>query len=360
MTEKKAFRFLIMAILIFTLLFLISLTSFIFAPIGAYITAIAVPIVGSGILFYITNPLVNFLEKYKVPRLVGILIVFLLLIAFAFFSVYFIIPIIQEEAEKLTENTPAMIAAFEEFLILFQNRQDFLPEGLENTLQNWIDNLDTYVETVTTFLFSFLGQLFNFLFAFVLIPFFLFFMLKDGQKFVPFITSFLSKSKAESTATLLASMNRTVSSFVQGQFLVSLSVGIMLLVGYLVIGLNYAIVLALFALIMNLIPFVGPWISAVPAVIIGFFQDPMTGVWAAILMIVAQQIESNLISPNIMGKALKVHPLTVITLILAGGAIAGFLGLLFVIPAYAVFKTILTHFYHEWQDTQPKGDKTIF
>lgn len=71
-------------------------------------------------------------------------------------------------------------------------------------------------------------------------------------------------------------------------------------------------------------------------------------------MLVAQQIESNLISPNVMGRVLALHPLTVITLILAAGGIAGFLGVLFIIPAYAVIKTIISHFYHEWKQGQPE------
>lgn len=360
LTEKKVFRFLVIAVLFFTLMFLMSITSFIFMPIGAYLAAIAVPIVGSGILYYITNPLVNLLEKYKVPRLVGILIVFLLLIAFVFFSVNVLIPIVQEQFNKLVANTPNMARSMEELFILWQNRQNYLPESLENAIQNVIDNLNTYVEGITGFLFSFIGQIFSFLFSFVLIPFFLFFMLKDGKKFVPFVTSFLSDKKAKSLAVLLKNVNKTLSSFIQGQFIVSFSVGIMLLAGYLIVDLNYAVMLALFGLVMNLIPFVGPWISAIPAVIIGFFQDPMVGLWTAVIMIVAQQIESNLISPNVMGRVLKIHPLTVITLILAAGAIAGFIGLLFIIPSYAVFKTVISHFYHEWQENQSVGEKKLF
>src|SRR5690625_6352483 len=97
---------------------------------------------------------------------------------------------------------------------------------------------------------------------------------------------------------------------------------------------------------MNLIPFVGPWLSAIPAVIIGFFQDPMIGVWTAVVMIVAQQIESSLISPNIMGKVLKLHPLTVITIILFQGPILGFLGLFFAVQPALLSKTFFRHFFY--------------
>ncbi|SDB81732.1 Predicted PurR-regulated permease PerM [Pelagirhabdus alkalitolerans] len=360
MTEQKPFRFLAYAILVFTLIFLLNLTGFIFRPVGTLIAAIAVPIVGAGLLFYLTNPLVNLLEKFKIKRIYGVLAVFIILISVVYFSIYFIIPPIQEQFARLSDNAPAMVDSFDEIWQLWQNRQEYIPETIEESIENVINNIEDYFEQIASSLFGFIGSLFSFVFSFLLIPFFLFFMLKDSGKFIPFATSFFSKSKADSLETLLQNINRSLAAFIQGQALVSLCVGIMLYIGYIAVGLNYALMLAVFGLFMNLIPFVGPWLSAIPAVIIGFFQDPLIGLWTAIIMIVAQQIESNLISPNVMGKVLKVHPLTVITLILAAGAIAGFLGLLFAVPAYAVAKTIVSHFYHVYTDQKPVGHKNLF
>lgn len=357
--QKKSIRLLVTAILIFLLVYLISITNFIFAPVAAYLTAIAVPIVGAGVIFYITNPLVNLLEKYKVPRMLGILVVFLLIVILIFLGINFVVPIVQQQFDKLTNSLPSMINSAEELINLWQNRQSYIPEQLETTIQNMTDNLNTYVENITSVLVDAIGQIFSFVFAFFLIPFFLFFMLKDGEKFIPFITKFLSEEKAKSLKTLANDINHTLASFIQGQFIVSVCVGVMLYIGYIIIDLDYSLTLALFAVLMNFIPFVGPFLSAIPAVLVGFFQEPMLGVWAAVVMIIAQQIESNFISPNVMGKVLQIHPLTVITLILAAGGIAGFLGLLFIIPAYAVVKTIISHFYHEWRKRQPEDEKEI-
>ncbi|SEO22177.1 Predicted PurR-regulated permease PerM [Amphibacillus marinus] len=359
MLEQKPFKFLVYTILIFTLIFLINLTGFVFYPVGRLIAAIAVPIIGAGFLFYITNPFVNLLEKYKVKRIFAVLIVFLVLILIVFFSIYFIVPPLQEQFSRLVDNAPQMATYFEDLFELWQNRQEFIPASIEDSIQNVLDNFDSYAEAIMSSLFSFIGSFFSFVFSFVLIPFFLFFMLKDGQKFIPFISSFLSKSKADSLAVLLKNINITLASFIQGQFFISFCLGILLYIGYLIVGLNYALMLAIFGLFMNMIPFVGPWIAAVPAIIIGFFQDPMIGVWTAVIMIVAQQLES-IISPNIMGKVLKIHPLTVLTLILTAGSIAGFIGLLFAVPAYAVARTIVNHFYLIYTNKRPFGKKNLF
>ncbi|CQR46111.1 pheromone autoinducer 2 transporter [Paraliobacillus sp. PM-2] len=359
MLQKKSTRILVTTILIFLLIYLISITNFIFAPVAAYLAAIAVPIIGAGLIFYITNPLVNLLEKYKVPRILGIIIVFLLILGLVFFGINFVAPIVQQQFIKLEKSLPNMVEAAEDLINLWKNRQSYFPKQLESTIQNITNNLSTYVENITGSLVDAIGQIFSFVFSFFLIPFFLFFMLKDGDKFIPFITQFLSDGKSASLKKLASNINHTLASFIQGQFIVSLCVGIMLYIGYIIIDLPYSLTLALFGVVMNLIPFVGPFLSAIPAVIVGFFQEPMLGIWAAVVMIIAQQVESNFISPNVMGKVLKIHPLTVITLILAAGGIAGFLGLLFIIPMYAVIKTIISHFYHEWRERQPADEKEI-
>ncbi|SHM64277.1 AI-2E family transporter [Gracilibacillus kekensis] len=360
MFQKRSIRILITLILIFVLVYLIYLTRFIFEPVGAYLTAIAVPIIGAGIIFYITNPIVNWLEKKKVPRIAGTFIVFLLVVFFVAIVIQFIAPIVQKQFSNFVDSVPKMVDNTIQLFEMWQENQNIIPPQFENAIQNMIDNLSGYAERITSGIIGVIGQIFSFIFAIFLIPFFLFFMLKDGYKFVPFVTKFLSPAKAESFKTLTANINHTLSSFIQGQFIVSVCVGAMLYIGYLIIELNYSLTLALFGLVMNFIPFVGPFLSAIPAIIVGFFQDPMLAVWATVVMVVAQQIESNFISPNVMGRALSLHPLTVITLILAAGGIAGFIGLLFIIPAYAVIKTIISHFYHEWQRKQPEDDPDLF
>src|SRR5699024_9219394 len=101
-------------------------------------------------------------------------------------------------------------------------------------------------------------------------------------------------------------------------------------------------------------PFVGPFLAVIPALIVGAIQDPMMLIWVSIATLIAQQIESNLISPNVIGRVLALHPLTVITVILASESIAGFLGILFTVSFYCVFKTIFIHFYQMYRKQEAK------
>ncbi|MDS9201532.1 AI-2E family transporter, partial [Streptococcus pneumoniae] len=193
----------------------------------------------------------------------------------------------------------------------------------------------------------------------VLVPFFLIYLLIDHRKFVPFISGFFSGQRKLWVIKTLKDIDHTLRSYIQGQLFVSFLVGLMLLIGYWIIGLEYALLLALIGMATNVIPFLGPYIAVIPAMLIALVQDPIMAVYVAIIMLVAQQIESNFITPNVMGNALDVHPLTVITLILAAGNIAGIWGIILAIPFYAVVKTIVKNIYARRQEIRSTATREV-
>jgi predicted PurR-regulated permease PerM len=352
MVNKRWFQFLVGSILIFMLIFLISLTNFIFDPILKYIGAVAVPLVGAGILYYLTKPIMIFFEKLKIHRIVSILLVFILLIALVTLFIVYIFPIAQNQYNNLVNNIPNMVKGANNLIALLQTNQIVIPEQINDAIQSFMNNLQSHVEDMVSYLFSIISNLISFVASLVLIPFFLFFMLKDGEKLVPFITQIFEKKKADNIRSLLGKIDVALTSFIQGQLIVSFCVGVLLFIGYLILGLDYSLTLALFAMVMNVIPFLGPFIAVIPALIVGAFDGWMMVVWVSLITIIAQQFESNFISPNVMGRVLSLHPLTVITVILAAGSIAGFVGILFAVPFYAIIKTIVIHFYKTYQESK--------
>ena len=352
MVEKRWFQVLVGTILIFVLILLMSLTQFIFDPIFKYISAIAIPFIGAGILYYLTKPLVNLLEKIKIHRIIAILLVFLLLIALGTLFVLYIFPIAQDQYENLVKNIPKFVKSADDLIALLQSNQIVIPDQVNDAITSFMDNLQSHVENAVGYIFSVISNLISLIASLILIPFFLFFMLKDGDKLIPFITQIFDQKKADNIRSLLGKIDLALTSFIQGQLIVSICVGILLFIGYIILGLDYSLTLALFAMLMNVIPFLGPFIAVVPALIVGAFDGFTMVIWVAVVTLIAQQFESNFISPNVMGRVLKLHPLTVITVILAAGSIGGFLGILFAVPFYAVLKTIVLHFYQTYQESK--------
>ncbi|RDW20485.1 AI-2E family transporter [Oceanobacillus chungangensis] len=363
MVNKRWFSVLLFLIMFFLLILLMNSTKFVFVPFIQYLGAVAFPIIGAGILYYLTKPLMHFLEKRKVHRIASIIIIFITIIVVVALFLLFIWPIARDQSINLFESIPTMIVAVENFIDYWQEHYTLIPDAVLDPIISFTDELPTHIETVVNYLFGFIGgfigQVISIAAGLVLIPFFLFFMLKDGDKLVPFITHIFKKKKANNIRSLLGKLDAVLGSFIQGQLIVSFVVGVLLLIGYLIIGLDYAVALALFGMVTNVIPYLGPFLAVTPALIVGGIQDPYNLIWVSIIMIVAQQFESNIVSPNVMGQALNLHPLTIITVILAAGSIAGFLGIVFAVPAYAVIRTIIVHFYETYVDSKKNKEEAL-
>jgi predicted PurR-regulated permease PerM len=331
----------------------------IFSPILIVGQTIFIPLLIGGVLFYLSRPLQKWLESVKFPRWASIISVFIAIGLLGWLFSALIGPALTKQANAFAENAPEIISEVEEWTKYTLSQKDKLPESLQTTIEEATGKINTIAVTAGSLLIKFIQNVFQGVFLLVLVPFFLVYMLKDHEKFAPFVAKFFKGEKKTWVRKTLSDINDTLRSYIQGQLFVSFLVGVMLLIGYLAIGLEYALLLALFGLMMNVIPFLGPYIAVVPAIIIALIQEPKMAIYVAIIMLVSQQIESNFITPNVMGKSLDIHPLTVITIILAAGNIAGLWGIILAIPTYAVIKTILKNIYAHREVIKDAATKSV-
>lgn len=336
-------------LLAFLIIYLGTLIDFIFAPVVILVSTLFAPILIAGILFYIFRPIVNLLSK-KLPRGLSILILYLAFAGLLTGLVFFLGPIIQDQVTSLIDGLPTFVEEAQGLLQTIEQQpwfENVLDQAGYSSLDGLLSDLSTYL---TDFLSNIGGNIIGIISSIagalviaVVIPFVLYYMLKEGKGAPAMILRLLPKKQEEEGFRILRDMDRALSTYIVGQVLVSICVGVLIYIGYIIIGLEYALILALIAMVTNVIPFIGPWIGTFPGVIVGLFQDPIMALLVILVAVVVQQIESNLISPQIMGKRLNVHPVTIILLLLVASQFAGLLGLIFAIPAYAVGKVIVTH-----------------
>ena len=345
MTKKLWFQLGVGILLSLIILKFMVDVKWVFSPLLIVGKTIFMPILIAGVLFYISKPLQSLLEKRKVPRWGSIGIIFALLIALFWVAFSIIGPPIVDQVNNLTNNLPSFINETNRLVISLLEQAGDLPGWLNDGVKSITDSLNSIALNFGKWFVQFFQSVLQGAFVVVLVPFFLLFMLKDHEKFLPFVSGFFTGKKKEWISKTLKDIDDVLSLYIQGQILIAFILAILLFIGYSIIDLNFALLLAVFALFMNVIPFFGPWIAFVPALIIGFFQDPVLAIWVAVITLIAQQTDSNLITPNVMGKTLHIHPLTIITVLLAAGNIAGFIGILLAIPAYAVIKAIVSNIY---------------
>ncbi len=351
-------------IIIFFIIYLGTLIDWIFIPFLVFIQTLFVPIILSGVLFYIFRPIVRLLSR-KVPKALSI---FLLYIGFAFSLaaiVSLIAPELQSQFHSLVNSMPIIISEIQLMLIQFQ--QNELIQRFDLTdLFHWEEQINQigaivnniFREIVANTL-GFIGTVFNVLILFFVVPFILYYLLKEGEKFPNNILRLVQKEKQEEVRLIIRDMDTMLSYYIQGILIVCSFIGILCYIAFTIIGLDYALVLAIFAMITNVIPYVGPWIGAVPAVIVGMLHSPLMALMVIVIFFIIQQIESIFVQPQVMGKKLSMHPVTVLILVLVAGRFAGIIGMILAIPTYAVGKVIVTHSYRLWKVRQQEGKSSI-
>lgn len=211
-----------------------------------------------------------------------------------------------------------------------------------------VQELNDYAATIpsriTDSISGILNMIANIAVTIATVPFLLFYMFKDGGNFPKLISKFMPSSYRNEGLKTLKDTGETLAAYINGQVTVALFVGTLAFIGYLIIDLPYALVMALIVAVTNIIPYVGPFLGGAPAVIIALFDSPTKAILVVIVITIAQQLEGNVLSPLILGKRLDTHPATIIILLLVAGNIAGILGMILAVPFYAVSKTIILNF----------------
>lgn len=352
MTNKVWFQSGIALMMTLVIIFMVTKVDYIFKPFLTIIATIAFPLLLAAVLYYITIPIQEFLERHKSPRWLSIIAALLLIVIVVTVISISVIPIVSEQVHNLVTRTPLLQREAENVIQQIMNQRDRLPfeVNIEEITNKVVNFGSTIITGILSNAFKIIMNTVSVAISLILVPFFYIFMLKDHERLVPMITMpFTGRFKLFVLDTL-KDIDLTLRAFIQGQMLVSSILCVILFIGYILIGLDYALLLAIFALFMNVVPFVGPWVAFLPAGILALIQDPMMFVWVSLITLGAQQLESHVITPNVMGNRLKMHPLTVITIVLAAGNIAGFIGILVAIPTYAVLKTIVQNIWRYRRD----------
>ncbi|MGG4488425.1 AI-2E family transporter [Metabacillus idriensis] len=352
--NKSKVHFWTIEILLLLLIFYVSTkVSFLFQPLIVFASTLFFPILIAGILFFIFSPVVKLLEKNKVPRTLAILILYLIFIGLIMLLLSTAGPVVSQQITDLFKNFPRYITEFRQFIMdLSESRwftwimtQEYVSiEETIDKMEKALGSLTTSLpESITSSVTKVLGVVTNITLTIITVPFILFYMLKDGHKFPITAVNILPAAYRREGIKIFEDLYQTLAAYIQGQLLVSLFVGTGCFIGYTLIGLDYALILGIVVAIANIIPYLGPFIGAAPAVVIALLDSPTKALLAAGVVTVVQQIDGNVLSPLIIGKRLNTHPLTIILLLIGAGSFGGILGMILAVPAYAVLKAVLLH-----------------
>lgn len=351
--NNQAVTSLLVILLILLILLLFTKVSYLFEPVWQFLAIVGLPIILAGILYYLMNPTVDYLERKGIKRIYSIFGLFILVVGLIVWGVVVIIPKIQEQSMSFADNLPGYLTIIEnkvnEILSdpIFSQVREQIEASNEKLISSLTDIVQNLSRSTIQNLGSFFGAVATIVLAVITMPFILFYLLKDGRKLAPYFVKFLPTKMRQPSLVVLKEMNDQVSSYIRGQLTVAFAVAVMFMIGFSIIGLDYAITLGIAAGFLNLIPYLGSFLAMIPAVFLGIVGGPVLLIQVLIVFVIEQTIEGRLISPLVLGNELSIHPVTILLVLLTSGKLFGLVGVILGIPVYAAAKVVITHVF-EW------------
>lgn len=304
------------------------------------------PFIIAMIFAYIFNPLINFFSKYlKFSRTISIVLVYLLLIGSGILVVNLFIRTLLSESTSISSH-------IDSFFVSLRHDIKTVPDWLQPVILDYISyfNKNPLFDKFTTPSMPFVSRaFFGFLNVFIFL-FSAFFFLRDGRRMIERLLLAVPNEYRIDATVLLRKINTVLASYLRGQFILIISMVIMMSVSFFILGVRYAITISLFTAVFEIVPILGPIVAAVFGIFIIMTTGGITNydltVFQSMLVLViifyvTRQIQDYLLQPYVIGKATKLHPLIILFSVLAGEQIYGILGVLLAVPFAAILKIVI-------------------
>jgi len=326
-------------ILLFTFLALIIVFLVLYWDI---ICSIVYPFIISIVGAYLLNPLVCKMEQKGIKRTASIFIIYGLFMIIVVYICFFLIPVVVRDLGRLIGVLPEYNEKFRAAVQYFQYKwsEAGLPQGIKSVIYNNINRVQDYltqsIESLISVIILYLSKFFNF----VLIPILLYYFLKDFNKITEKLKLLIPRRYRKQVVRICSNIDDVFGNYIRSQIILSSVIAVMTTLALILLKIEFAIVIGIFNGIVNVIPYFGPIIGVIPAILIAFLQSPSKALYTMVVLTIIQQIESDIISPKITGDSVGLHPVTVILSLVIGGELFGIPGMIFGVPVAAALKIV--------------------
>lgn len=306
---------------------------------------------------YLLNPFVDKLEKWKVPRALSILALFVVFAGIVSIAIMKFVPVLVSEAARLADNFPEYAQQFTKWYDQAMGYAKVL-QGTGDKLGIATSDAATTLQTYGKKFASALGGsamgFFLSIPGLIVIPVLVFYFLKDGHALRRGFIKSMPENYRDGTDELLDRLNKAIGGFIRGQAKLCLTIGIMAWITMAFVAkLPYAGIMGLIAGCTEFIPYLGPILGMIMPLIVAAFIGWQKMVFVAIIFFVIQMLEGNILAPKIMSSEVGMHPAIIIFILMAGGEVAGLPGMLIALPSAVILKAFYDHFYSEKYIEEP-------
>ncbi|WP_174613896.1 AI-2E family transporter [Virgibacillus ihumii] len=306
----------------------------------SFLWHIAAPFLAAGLIAYLLFPVVRKMSQYNMPKGLAIMIIYVVFFGGSAYLIYRVYPAMIHQLGGLKEQLPHLLKLYRDFVYSLYEFTSFLPEHFHDKMDELLYEMETYVENLLTNLVRGFTKIFDMIILLTIIPVLVFYFLKDLTQLKEFIKQWVPEKYRGDLSQFIRSLDSSLGSYIRGQLFVCLIVSTAAFAFLYYLDINYALLLAVFIGITNLIPYFGPIIGAVPVIAITAATASELLLVVIIGLFVIQLIEGNLLTPYIMGKSIQIHPVAIILALFVGGEIFGIIGMILAVPALTVLKVV--------------------
>lgn len=300
------------------------------------------PVLVGLLIAYLLHPVVQLLERRRVPRLMAVLLIYASFVLLIVIAVVNAAPIFTSQLLELSDDLPRVKEWYTRWMSEWEAHKYFLPESISHGVDRVIIQSQERMSHSVTELVDNARNTLGKLLAYAVVPFIAFYLLKDMKDLHRAGMMLVPSSYRKQVLAVLRDVNESLGNYIHGQMIVALIVGLCAYLGYWLIGMPYPFVLAAFVCLTNIIPYIGPLIGAAPAIVVALTISAKMVMLVVLINLIIQIVEGNILSPNIVGKSLHLHPILIIMALLAGEAIAGVIGMIVAVPILAVCKVVIS------------------
>ena len=326
------------------------------------------PFALGGIAVYILTPLVDRLAALVpvrshrgdvVRRGVAVLVLYVVVGLVLFGLGFALVPVAADQIARFVDELPDLLtAARRELNELLREYHDRVPiaaqERIGGYVQEWTDALASGIAATARGSLAWLTGTLGLLIGFLAIPFWMFYVLRDRHFAAENFRRSIPAPAQADVSNVLLMVDQMIGRYIRAQIVLGVVVGIAVGAGLTLMGVELSLALGLFAGVTELIPIIGPWLGAVPAVVIVAATEPDLLPWVVLLYVVVQQLENNLLVPRVHGHALDLHPAMIILLLVVAGSVFGFIGLIVIVPLAAILRELFWYADHRFAGATPE------
>ncbi|MBX4211709.1 MAG: AI-2E family transporter [Candidatus Yanofskybacteria bacterium] len=286
------------------------------------------------------NPFANWLEKKGLPRLLSVVLLYVVTFGLLIFILSLVIPFASSDLAQLTTLFPKIVEKLTSSLETVQEHSSKYFDVVSE-VQNILDTLSSYLQQISQSALSLLISIFGGLFSFVAVIIISFYLSVMRNGIESFLTSVIPAKYEGYTINLWKRAEHKVGRWLQGQLLLALIVGLVVYIGLTFLNIRFALVFGLLAMFLEIVPVAGPILAAIPAVILAFLQSPTMGLWVVVFYLAVQQLENHILVPLVLGKTTGLNPVVVILALMVGAKLSGIAGAILAVPVATVFVEVL-------------------